>query len=118
VSSFSIARVALLVASLCLPIASLYPQVSSSKITFEPYSLRTYDGQVNAVELGKITVPEARSTPAGRSLSVAFLRLKSTSDRPGAPIVFLMGGPAFPRRSWRQFHRTGSSSTHSGLQGM
>lgn len=91
-----IARVALLIVMFWLPSASLQAQGNPRNIAFEPYSLRTYDGQAHDVELGKITVPEARSATAGRSVNVAFLRLKSTSARPGGPIVFLMGGPGIP----------------------
>ena len=96
VSNLSIARVALVIASFCVPNPSVHAQSAPRNIAFEPYSLRTYDGQAHPVELGKISIPEARSTPSGRRLNVAFLRLKSISARPGAPIVFLMGGPGIP----------------------
>jgi pimeloyl-ACP methyl ester carboxylesterase len=71
-------------------------QSASGTIAFEPYSLRTYDGQSHAIELGKLIVPESRAKPSGPTVTVAFLRLKSTSAKPGAPIVFLMGGPGIP----------------------
>ncbi len=72
------------------------PAQSAPRITFEPYSLRTYDGQVHDIQLGKLAVPESRAKPNGPSITVAFLRLESTSATPGAPIVFLMGGPGIP----------------------
>lgn len=71
-------------------------QTVAGKIAFEPYTLRTFDGQVREIELGKLTVPESRAKPSGPTITVAFLRLKSTSAAPGAPIVFLMGGPGIP----------------------
>ena len=71
-------------------------QVTSRTIAFEPYSLRTYDGQAHAIERGKLIVPESRAKPGGPTVTVAFLRLKSTNPKPGAPIVFLMGGPGIP----------------------
>jgi pimeloyl-ACP methyl ester carboxylesterase len=71
-------------------------QVTSRTIAFEPYSLRTYDGQAHAIELGRLIVPESRAKPGGPTVTVAFLRLKSTNPKPGAPIVFLMGGPGIP----------------------
>jgi pimeloyl-ACP methyl ester carboxylesterase len=82
-------------------VAALWLAVSQSAVAqgpaillkLEPYSLRTYDGQTHDIELGKLTVPESRVHRTGRSMSVAFLRLKSTSPSPGSPIVFLMGGP-------------------------
>jgi pimeloyl-ACP methyl ester carboxylesterase len=66
---------------------------SPAKVTIEPYSLRTYDGQAHDVEIWKLTVPESRAHRSTRTMSVAFYRLKSTSSTPGSPIVFLMGGP-------------------------
>jgi pimeloyl-ACP methyl ester carboxylesterase len=71
-------------------------QSASGRIAFEPYSLRTYDGQVHPIELGKLIVLESRAKAGGATVAVAFLRLKSTSAKPGAPIVFLMGGPGIP----------------------
>lgn len=47
----------------------------------------------NASDLEKLTVLEDRSTPGGRKIELAFARLKSTSATPGAPIVYLDGGP-------------------------
>lgn len=80
----------------CAVAGTAQAQVTAGKITFEPYSLRTYDGQVHAIELGKLIVPESRAKPSGPTVTVAFFRLKSTSPTPGAPIVFLMGGPGIP----------------------
>ena len=44
----------------------------------------TYDGKPHPAELGHITVPESRRTKSGRTIQVAFVRLKSTSDHPAA----------------------------------
>lgn len=46
-------------------------------------------------ELLRLTVPERRSQP-GRTLTLAALRLATTAEHPGDPIVFLMGGPGIP----------------------
>jgi len=62
----------------------------------EPYTVRTYDGGRHELELWRLDVPESGARPAGRRITVAFLRLKSTSTSPGSPIVFLMGGPGIP----------------------
>jgi pimeloyl-ACP methyl ester carboxylesterase len=43
--------------------------------------------------LEKLTVLEDRAKPEGRKIELAYLRLKSTAARPGAPIVYLDGGP-------------------------
>jgi pimeloyl-ACP methyl ester carboxylesterase len=83
---------AILISALVMP----YPRAASAQIAFEPYSLRTYDGEQHKIELGKLTVPESRANPGGPTVTVAFLRLRSTSPNPGSPIVFLMGGPGIP----------------------
>ena len=44
-------------------------------------------------ELGRLVVPERRDDPYGRLIEVAFIRLKSTATAPGAPLMFLAGGP-------------------------
>jgi len=44
-------------------------------------------------DLEKITVLEDRGKPNGRKIELAFGRLKSTSPKPGSPIVYLDGGP-------------------------
>lgn len=49
-------------------------------------------GKVPA-ELGRFTVLEDRSKPQGRRIELVFARLKSTAATPGAPIVYLDGGP-------------------------
>jgi pimeloyl-ACP methyl ester carboxylesterase len=47
----------------------------------------------NLADLEKLTVLEDRSKPDGRKIELAFARLKSTASNPGAPIVYLDGGP-------------------------
>src|SRR5262245_56881443 len=40
-----------------------------------------------------VSVPEQHSDPHGTKITLAFLRLKSTSPQPGPPIFYLAGGP-------------------------
>ena len=86
--------------SLCLfwlfapPLRGQQPRAGA--ISFEPYSLKTYDQQEHPAELGKLWVPENRSKSAGRLIQLAFVRLKSTAANPQPPIVFLAGGPGVP----------------------
>jgi len=55
-------------------------------VTLEPYA-----------ERGAIMVPEARGgAGGGAQRRVSFVRLRSTAEKPAAPIVFLMGGPGIP----------------------
>jgi len=42
---------------------------------------------------GQFTVPENRANPDSRTLTLKYVRFPSTSDTPGAPIIYLSGGP-------------------------
>ena len=61
----------------------------------ESTTVRSYDGRTMPAEFVSITVPERRAQP-GRTVTVAALRLSTTADDPGRPVVFLMGGPGIP----------------------
>jgi pimeloyl-ACP methyl ester carboxylesterase len=50
-------------------------------------------GEEVAAEIGRFSVPENRAKRGGRTIELAFIRFKSTSQNPGAPIVYLAGGP-------------------------
>lgn len=65
-------------------------------LTLEPYAFKTFDGRDVAAERGAIMVPEVRGAAAGAQRRIAFVRLRSTAEKPVAPIVFLMGGPGIP----------------------
>ena len=65
-------------------------------LTFEDRTLSLLDGQTREVELGKLYVPESRDRDSTHLIHLAFLRYKSTSPKPGPPIVFLAGGPGLP----------------------
>jgi pimeloyl-ACP methyl ester carboxylesterase len=60
----------------------------------ETTTVRSYDGRTMSGELIRIPVPERR--PASRTITLTALRLPATAERPGNPIVFLMGGPGIP----------------------
>jgi pimeloyl-ACP methyl ester carboxylesterase len=62
-------------------------------IKFEPTTVDVDGvGKVTA-ELGRLSVLEDRSKPQGRRIELVFARLKSTAAKPGAPVVYLDGGP-------------------------
>ncbi len=61
-------------------------------LKLEPFVFEAEDGKVEA-KRGTITVPESRSRPDGRTIDLAFVRFRSTSRKPGSPIVYLAGGP-------------------------
>jgi len=61
-------------------------------LKFEPFTIPV-EG-VNVVgELGRLTVRENRSNPKSNLIELAFVRLKSTAEKPGYPVVYLDGGP-------------------------
>ncbi len=61
----------------------------------EETTLRSYDGRTMPAQVLRVTVPEKRANPV-RTISVAAVRIPTTAERPGRPIVFLMGGPGIP----------------------
>lgn len=46
-----------------------------------------------SVDEGRMVVPANRGTQPSGTLTLRFVRFRSTADVPGAPIVFLAGGP-------------------------
>ena len=53
----------------------------------------SYYGKKIACERAALTVPEVRTDPNSNKIEVSYVRLRSFSDRPEAPIFFLAGGP-------------------------
>lgn len=62
-------------------------------LRFEPLKFVGADGTEIAAERGELRVPENRSKPDSRTLTLSFVRFKATGAKPGAPIVYLAGGP-------------------------
>ena len=60
-------------------------------IRWEPFELPGGSGALRA-QLGRLTVPLNRARPGG-SAEIVFVRLQAGEGRPGAPIVYLEGGP-------------------------
>jgi hypothetical protein len=72
------------------------PQVAKPKsaaLALEPIFIPAPDGSRIAAELGRISVLENHARPGGGRLELEFVRFKSTAKKPGAPIVYLAGGP-------------------------
>jgi pimeloyl-ACP methyl ester carboxylesterase len=63
------------------------------QITFEAYEFEARNGEKIAAERGVFKVPENRSDANSRKIELGFVWFKSTSDNPGAPIIYLAGGP-------------------------
>ena len=72
---------------------------STSGNAWEPVSCDTFKiaPEVAAIaDCGYVTVPENRATGGDKTIKLAVLRVKSTSEKPGAPIVLGTGGPGGP----------------------
>jgi pimeloyl-ACP methyl ester carboxylesterase len=69
-------------------IAAAQPQ-----LRVEPFLFELADGTKLPAERGRMLVAEDRNDPKSRKIEIGFLRLRSTSPRPGAPLVYLAGGP-------------------------
>jgi pimeloyl-ACP methyl ester carboxylesterase len=71
-------------------------QTNPYRLEIKPY---TYSAKVNGkmveipAEMDSLEVKENRNNPKSRSIKLSFVRFKSTSSNPGAPIIYLAGGP-------------------------
>jgi pimeloyl-ACP methyl ester carboxylesterase len=59
----------------------------------QPSTAPTGVVQPAPIEEGQFEVPELRSKPDSRRITLKYLRLPATGSKPGNPIVFLTGGP-------------------------
>ncbi|MEN8144999.1 MAG: alpha/beta fold hydrolase [Gemmatimonadota bacterium] len=67
---------------------------TAQTIEWEPYAYEMRDGtEVTDAERGTLVVPESHMKPGGPSISLAMIRFRSTASSPGAPVVWLAGGP-------------------------
>lgn len=83
----------LMAMAMLMAMAAVPQAAQAPAIAFEPTTVEVEGvGKVPA-ELGRFTVLEDRAKPQGRRIELVFGRFKSTAARPGAPIVYLDGGP-------------------------
>ncbi|AGC44052.1 alpha/beta fold family hydrolase [Myxococcus stipitatus DSM 14675] len=75
--------------ALILPLSLAQAQ----SLQMEPHTFQARDGRSVEAELGTLTVPLRHARPDGPNLPLRFVRFKSTNPSPGAPIVYLAGGP-------------------------
>ena len=90
------AAACLFLASSCLAAQVDAPRVAlerPAELTRENRTVTTKHGAAVSVEAGTLAVPQNRARPNGRSWEIPFYRLRSTSERPAAPIFLLAGGP-------------------------
>ncbi len=65
---------------------------AGSSISWQPFTLDLGATRVEAA-LGRLSVPENPTEPAGPRITIAFARLPATVPNPGPTIVYLAGGP-------------------------
>lgn len=82
-----------LIAAAVLAFAAPAAAAPATGLTWEPYTFTLRDKTDFATEKGTFWVREDRNDPASRMIPIRFLRFKSTNPHPGAPIVYLAGGP-------------------------
>src|SRR5262245_50217164 len=85
----------LIIALVLSSLAAAQTQPAEKKegeLKFEPFTI-PFEGQNVTAELGRLTVRENRGNPNTKLIELAFVRLKSTAEKPGYPIVYLDGGP-------------------------
>ncbi|HKO45584.1 MAG TPA: alpha/beta fold hydrolase [Pyrinomonadaceae bacterium] len=69
------------------------PKRREGEMWFEPPIKAEIGGQVYEGERGHLMVRENRSNANSNLIELVFVRLKSSSDKPGYPTVYLDGGP-------------------------
>jgi pimeloyl-ACP methyl ester carboxylesterase len=80
-------------ALLALAAASVPALAAAPALHVEPFAFRLAGGGTLMAERGRFTVPEDRTDPHSRRIELGFVRFRSTNPHPGAPIVYLAGGP-------------------------
>jgi pimeloyl-ACP methyl ester carboxylesterase len=65
----------------------------SGSLHFKPYAFKSDSGETVSAQWGEIEVPEKHGVNNGKTITLSFVRFKSTNPHPGYPIVYLAGGP-------------------------
>ncbi len=77
-------------ACLCLATSAC---ATTPKPGTQTFVFKTADGQTTQAIHGALQVPENRADPASRMLTLRYVLFPATTANPGAPIVYLSGGP-------------------------
>jgi TAP-like protein len=79
----------------CLAFAAafLFPAGAVGQLTTGTTDVVLHDKTVVRVASGQLQVPESRSRPSARRVTIPFYRLESQSPAPAASIFLLAGGP-------------------------
>ncbi|MEM6772199.1 MAG: alpha/beta hydrolase, partial [Bacteroidota bacterium] len=66
---------------------------TGADLHLEAKTFTASEGQEVLAESGYLIVKENRADPSSADIELRFVRLKSTAENPGAPLVYLEGGP-------------------------
>jgi hypothetical protein len=69
------------------------PQTAGS-LTLKSIIFEVRDKQKVEAESGQLMVPEKRGNARAKLIALAFIRFKSTAEKPASPIVYLAGAQA------------------------
>jgi pimeloyl-ACP methyl ester carboxylesterase len=65
----------------------------AGRLHLQPYTFKSDSGKTVAAQMGKLKVPLKHGMDNGKTITLSFVRFKSTNPHPGYPIVYLAGGP-------------------------
>jgi pimeloyl-ACP methyl ester carboxylesterase len=85
-------RSILAAAGLAVPTLAL-PWNAHAQEPAGPFRYKAGNGEETDAVRGFFEVPEDRNIPGSRRIRLGYVRFPSTSPNPGAPIVYLAGGP-------------------------
>lgn len=66
---------------------------AAAGLTEAPVTFKAQSGETVSAFEGSFVVPENRANPDSRILTLHYVRFPATGENPGAPIVYLAGGP-------------------------
>ena len=75
-----------------MTVAFMSAHTQASTVQWTPFTYTSSAGESMAADSGRVTVPE-RHGQGGGGIQLAVIRIRSTAARPGAPIIYLAGGP-------------------------
>ncbi|MFL6468280.1 MAG: alpha/beta fold hydrolase [Pyrinomonadaceae bacterium] len=70
-----------------------HAQKKAGALKLDPQVLTGPKGEKFDGAIGLLTVPENRNNPNSRLIDLKFAKFNTTSKNPGAPIIYLAGGP-------------------------
>ncbi|MBA3403226.1 MAG: alpha/beta fold hydrolase [Gemmatimonadaceae bacterium] len=79
--------------SLLMAMTASLAGAQTSSIKWTPFVFTSSAGDTLSADSARVSVPENRSRPGSARISLAVVRVRSTAARPGAPIIYLAGGP-------------------------